>query len=266
MAYTIKTLIANRNNYGNYRNKKDIKFAVVHYTANDGDSDENNAKYFAREIVKASAHYFIDDDSITKSVPDEYIAYHCGANIYYNACRNKNSIGFELCDTVKNGISDFTNSELSLACDLISDKMIEYNIPYANLVRHYDVTHKICPKPFVDDYNKWIEFKRKVAYKIFVKKFQKIRHITIDGLVGNETLGATITISKYKNTRNEIVAIIQEYLNILGYDCGTVDGIAGNKFDMAIKKYQKEVVGLSNCDGELTAGKLTWKTLLKYNK
>ena len=38
--------------------------------------------------------------------------------------------------------------------------MAEYGIPAANVVRHYDVTHKKCPAPFVDDAAAWAEFKK----------------------------------------------------------------------------------------------------------
>ena len=71
----IKTQIANKNNYGTKRPVSNIKYIVIHYTGNDGDSDESNAKYFKNNIVKASAHYFVDDDSITQAVPDDYSAY-----------------------------------------------------------------------------------------------------------------------------------------------------------------------------------------------
>ena len=65
MAYTFKTNIANKRNYGGKRNTSAIKYIVIHYTGNDGDSDEANARYFKNNIVKASAHYFVDDDSVS---------------------------------------------------------------------------------------------------------------------------------------------------------------------------------------------------------
>lgn len=59
MAYVIKKHLANRANYGGKRDTLKIKY-LLFYTSNDGDSDEANGSYFARRIVKASAHYFID--------------------------------------------------------------------------------------------------------------------------------------------------------------------------------------------------------------
>ena len=78
----IKIKTANRSNYGGKRSNADIKYIVIHYTANDGDTDEGNGNYFANNIVGASAHYFVDDDSITRSVPDDYIAWRKQVQIY----------------------------------------------------------------------------------------------------------------------------------------------------------------------------------------
>ena len=78
MAIKAKTLLANRKNYGNKRSLSTIRYIVIHYTANNGDHDENNANYFSKNVVKASAHYFIDDDSYTKSVPLSYVAWSVG--------------------------------------------------------------------------------------------------------------------------------------------------------------------------------------------
>jgi N-acetylmuramoyl-L-alanine amidase len=82
MAYVFKKRIANRANYGYKRVLSRIKYIVVHYTANDGDSDEGNGNYFANHIIEASAHYFVDGDSITQSVPDDYVAYSVGGKKY----------------------------------------------------------------------------------------------------------------------------------------------------------------------------------------
>jgi Putative peptidoglycan-binding domain-containing protein len=83
-----------------------------------------------------------------------------------------------------------------------------------------------------------------------------------DNLAGPETLSKTPTISKTKNRKHPAVSILQTRLNSLGYPVGTVDGIAGNKFDEGLKAYQKQVVFLKYPDGELTSGKNTWKSLL----
>lgn len=142
----IKTHLADKRNYGGKRALSNIKFIVMHYTANDGDTDENNGKYFANNYVGASAHYFVDGNSITQSVPDDYNAYHCGAYRYkHPTCRNSNSIGIEICDERRNGVVYPTNETISNALELAKYLMEKYNIPKENVIRHYDVTGKLCP-------------------------------------------------------------------------------------------------------------------------
>ena len=156
MGYNLKTQLANKSNYGGKRDLATIKYIVAHYTSNDGDTDENNGKYFANNIVKASAHYFVDDDSVTQSVPDDYVAWSVGGNKYNNCsttgggklhgkCTNANSISVELCDDVKNGVVYPSAKTIENAIELIKGLMKKYNIPASNVIRHFDVTGKSCP-------------------------------------------------------------------------------------------------------------------------
>ena len=94
----------------------------------------------------------------------------------------------------------------------------------------------------------------------FIKDVQKAIGAKVDGIAGKETLSKTVTVSKTKNNRHAIVKPIQKYLNTLGFSCGIEDGVAGTKFDAAVKAYQKA----NGCvvDGEITAQKTTWKKLL----
>lgn len=154
----IKQQLANKENYGDIRSIVVIRYIVIHYTANDGDSDEGNANYFKNHIVKASAHYFVDDDSITQSVPDNRVAYSVGRARYangggrlYGSVTNQNSISIELCDTVKNGIIRPTDKTINNAIDLVRDLMFKYNIPVENVIRHYDVNGKPCPAYWISD-------------------------------------------------------------------------------------------------------------------
>ena len=151
----IKDKIAHRGNYGASRPLSDIKFIVIHYTGNDGDTDENNGKYFANNDVDTSAHYFVDSDSITRSVPDNFIAWHCGGKTYkHKTCRNSNSIGLEICDDVRNGVIYPSTKTIENVLELTRSLMQKYNIPAEHIIRHFDVTGKKCPAFWVDD-AKW---------------------------------------------------------------------------------------------------------------
>ena len=98
------------------------------------------------------------------------------------------------------------------------------------------------------------------THKQFIKDVQSAIGAKVDGIAGKETLSKTVTVSKTKNNRHAVVKPIQKYLNALEYDCGITDGIAGTKFDLAVKTYQKA----NGCivDGELTKEGKTWKCIL----
>ena len=94
----------------------------------------------------------------------------------------------------------------------------------------------------------------------FIKDVQAAIGAKVDGVAGSETLSKTVTVSKTKNNRHAVVKPIQKYLNAQGYPAGNADGIAGAKFDAAIRAYQNAKGCIA--DGEITAKKNTWKSLL----
>lgn len=165
----VKTRLANRKNYGQIRPLSAVKYIVIHYTANDGDTDEKNGNYFANNVPGTSAHYFVDDDSVTQSVPDNFTAHHCGGprqgkngGRLYGKCTNGNSIGIEICDDVKNGTIYPSQKTIENTLELVRELMETYNIPKENVIRHYDVTGKICPAYWVDDTRWDAEFWNKI--------------------------------------------------------------------------------------------------------
>ena len=152
----IKNTPAHSANHGSARSVNDIEYIVIHYTANDGDTDENNGKYFKNNAVKSSAQYFVDSDSVTRSVPDDVVAYSVGGVRYanyketggakfYGKCTNSNSISIELCDDVKNGKVYPSAKTIENAVALTKMLMKKYDIPADRVIRHFDVTGKICP-------------------------------------------------------------------------------------------------------------------------
>ena len=152
-----KTDLAHRSNYGNKRSTSSIEFLVFHYTANDGDTDEANGNYFNGANRNASAHIFVDNDSCTQSVPDDYVAWSVGGNKYpntkggkfYGKATNANTLNIEMCDTIRNGKHDISEKTQQNAIILAREKMKQYNIPIDRVIRHYDVTGKQCPAYFV---------------------------------------------------------------------------------------------------------------------
>ena len=139
-----------------------VEYIVIHYTSNQGDTAKNNADYFAREKVGASAHYFCDENEIWQSVKDTDTAWHCGAKTYrHPECRNANSIGVEICMNDKKG--NVRQGSIATAAELVRYLMQRYGVPVDRVIRHYDVTGKYCPGPMVDDPALWTAFQQSLT-------------------------------------------------------------------------------------------------------
>ena len=146
-------------NFKKGNNKKNL-YIPVHYTANDGDTALNNCHYFATAYRGASANYFVDEYGVYQCVLDEDISWSVGAKKYYNGCRNENSIAVELCSRKdKDGNYYFKPETIKNAQKLIKMLMAKYNIPFQNVVRHFDTTLKQCPKPLLLKVD-WDKFKK----------------------------------------------------------------------------------------------------------
>lgn len=96
--YPIKVDLLTRN-----RSHKPLKpiGMVLHSTATDGASDEAEIKYFNSADRQASAHAFIDEDSITQCIPLTERGWHAGATA------NSKFIGIELCEPKGKDIAKF---------------------------------------------------------------------------------------------------------------------------------------------------------------
>lgn len=154
----------------NKRDKKTIKYIVIHYTGNNGDKAVSNAKYFAKANERlAGAHFFVDQaGKVYRSVPMNRTAWSVGGDHrdgtegegkYYNKCTNYNSVSIELCD-----ISSKEPSEAMIKATKALVKYIQKYCPNATtLVRHWDVNGKKCPATMAGKNNKsWSKFKKSI--------------------------------------------------------------------------------------------------------
>jgi N-acetylmuramoyl-L-alanine amidase len=154
-------------NYGNGQVDR-IKYIVIHYVGALGGA-EANCKYYASQYIGASAHYYVDfSGEIWQSVEDNNVAWHCGAKKYVHPeCRNGNSLGIELCVRNKGSVADtsrdwyFEDATVQAAILLTKELMAKYNVPADHVIRHHDVTGKICPNPYVYNHTQhtWDAFK-----------------------------------------------------------------------------------------------------------
>lgn len=142
----------------------EIKGVVVHYTANPGTDAKANRDYFnglatansgRAKAVYASSHYVIGlDGTIIQCVPLTEIAYASND-------RNYDTVSIECCHPDKSG--KFTEATYNSLVSLVAWLCGEYNITVDNIIRHYDITGKMCPKYYVKNEDAWLKFKSDVT-------------------------------------------------------------------------------------------------------
>lgn len=163
-----------------YRNANHPRFIVIHYFGALG-SAYGVSEYFKRDTAQASAHYAVDEgETIYQCVRDQDAAWHCGATRYiHSECRNVNSIGIEIRPKKLNKQSisaydrDWYFDDVTLDHAIWLTKLImeRYKIPVENVIRHYDVTGKYCPRPFVGtDVNEYYKTSGELQWKRFKDK------------------------------------------------------------------------------------------------
>ncbi len=137
---------------------KKIKGIVVHYTANPGTSAQQNHDYFSglaqSHLTKVSCHYIIGlDGEIIQCVPDEEQAYASNE-------RNKDTLSIECCHFDQSG--EFYVQTYESLVHLTAYLIGKYGLSTDDVIRHYDVTGKSCPKYFVDHPKEWDKFKEDI--------------------------------------------------------------------------------------------------------
>ena len=153
-------------NASNYTNisSREIGYLVYHYTGNSKDTAQANANYFMGANRWASAHYIVDNTSIWQSVDVNDRAWHCGTDgsYYHNDCRNANSIGIEMCCTAGNYKIGDKAKENAAQLGAALCKYLGITDVDKYVLRHYDITHKICPAQMVNDNSEWAAFKARI--------------------------------------------------------------------------------------------------------
>ncbi|MDO5416572.1 MAG: peptidoglycan recognition family protein [Lachnospiraceae bacterium] len=140
---------------------REVKDIVIHYVANPGSTARQNRNYFdgladqkGENAVSASAHFIIGlDGEIIQCIPINEIAYASNN-------RNSDSIAIECCHPDETG--QFTEETYASLVKLTAWLCDETKISRRNIIRHYDITGKACPKYFVDHEDAWKAFKKEV--------------------------------------------------------------------------------------------------------
>ena len=218
-------------NMANYRagRTQPVRYIVLHYTAGNGDTARNNCDYYHRVGgLQASAHYFCDEHGAMQSVRESDTAWHCGAEAgrryWHPECRNGNSIGIEMCSRKRaDGSYCIKPETVANAAALAKDIMQRYGIDTEHVVRHYDVTGKRCPMPWVDDPAQWAAFKDMLTQK------------------NTTTVEEDDDMVRY-NKIEDVPDWAQDTVRAL-VDAGALGGVGGGNLDLSMDMIRGLVVG-----------------------
>ena len=127
---------------------------VIHYVGNPGTTAAQNHSYFENLAqtgeTYASSHFLVGlEGEVIQNVPLDEIAY-CSNQ------RNEDTISIECCHPDDSG--EFNQATYDSLVRLTRWLMESYDLDTDQVIRHYDVTGKICPKSFVDNPEEWEQF------------------------------------------------------------------------------------------------------------
>lgn len=145
---------------------RSIKYIAIHYTAGASSAPGRaiSMKNSWEKTKRASADFGVDDSAMVQfnpdprnyscwSVGDKKNPYSGGGSLYGKAT-NRNTISIEICSNLKPGYDHtkvchegwyFTEASLENAVKLTKILMKKYNIDIDHVVRHYDISGKVCP-------------------------------------------------------------------------------------------------------------------------
>lgn len=147
------------NPYSRPEQKSDkITGIVMHYTANPEATAQQNRDYFNglkdSHETKASSHFIVGlEGEIIQCVPTWEVAYASND-------RNRDTVSIECCHP--DGTGKFNKATYQSMVQLVAWLCQKFELDENDVIRHYDVTGKSCPKYFVEDEEAWKEFKGNV--------------------------------------------------------------------------------------------------------
>ncbi len=146
---------------------KKIRGIVVHYTANPGTDAIDNRNYFnnlpkinreQNEETYASSHFVVGlEGQIIQCIPLDEIAYASND-------RNSDTVSIECCHPDESG--KFNEATMTALKELTVYLCYRFKLDQEDIIRHYDVTGKLCPLYFVEHEDEWERFKEEIGHTL----------------------------------------------------------------------------------------------------
>ena len=141
-----------------------VNYIAIHYTANPGATAIANRNYFENlantHDTKVSSHFVVGlDGEVVQCIPTSEMSYATNS-------RNVDTISIECCHPDETG--KFNDSTYDSVVKLTAWLCVQFGLTSENVIRHYDVTGKDCPKYYVENPDAWLQMKADIAAQINV--------------------------------------------------------------------------------------------------
>lgn len=139
-----------------------VNYIAIHYTANPGSTAQANRDYFENlsytHETKVSSHFVVGlDGEVIQCIPTSEMSYATNS-------RNVDSVSIECCHMDESGA--FQDATYQSVVKLAAWLCTRFGLTEENVIRHYDVTGKSCPKYYVDYPEAWEQMKLDIAARI----------------------------------------------------------------------------------------------------
>jgi N-acetylmuramoyl-L-alanine amidase len=142
------------------RGKKleEVKNIVIHYVANPGTTAKQNRDYFNNDDTKVSAHFVVGlEGEVIQCIPLDEISSATND-------RNVDTVSIEVCHPDESG--KFADATYESVVKLTAWLCKKYNLTQNDVIRHYDVTGKDCPKYYVEHPAAWKQLREDIGKEI----------------------------------------------------------------------------------------------------
>ena len=139
-----------------------VKYIAIHYTANPGATAQANRDYFenlaSTHETKVSSHFVVGlEGEVIQCIPTSEMSYATNS-------RNVDTVSIECCHMDETGM--FQDATYQSVVKLAAWLCTRFGLTEENVIRHYDVTGKNCPKYYVENPDAWIRMKADIASQI----------------------------------------------------------------------------------------------------
>lgn len=139
-----------------------VRYIAIHYTANPGASAIDNRNYFENlsqtHETKVSSHFVVGlEGEVIQCIPTSEMSYATNS-------RNIDTLSIECCHPDETGV--FNDATYDSVVKLTAWLCTRFGLTAEEVIRHYDVTGKECPKYYVDYPEAWQQMKEDIAARI----------------------------------------------------------------------------------------------------